>query len=185
MTDTISATDAAKRGPIPGAVLLDVRTPAEFESVHAPLARNIPLDRLDPHSLPPIFQRDGVPVAVICQSGSRGRTACEKLTAAGWHAMNVEGGMSAWVTAGLPVVHGRKMISLERQVRIIAGLLVLAGVLLGWLVHPGFFGISAFVSAGLMFAGITDFCGMGLLLAKMPWNQRGASHCPDGQPASK
>ena len=182
---TMTPAEAAKRGPIAGAVLLDVRTPAEFESAHAPHARNIPLGRLDPNSLPPIFQRDGIPVAVICQSGSRGQAACEKLMAAGWNAVNVEGGMSAWEAAGLPVVRGRRTISLERQVRIAAGLLVLAGVLLGWLVHPGFFGISAFVGAGLMFAGITDYCGMGMLLAKMPWNQRGASHCPEGQPASK
>ncbi len=65
-----------------------------------------------------------------------------------------------------------KVISLERQVRIVAGSLVLIGVLLGWFVHRGFFGLSAFVGAGLVFAGITDFCGMGLLLAKLPWNTR-------------
>lgn len=182
---TLSPAEAANREQIAGAVLLDVRTPAEFESAHAPHARNIPLDRLDPNSLPSIFQKDGIPIAVICQSSKRGKIACEKLTAAGWKVVNVEGGMSAWEAAGLPVVRGRKMISLERQVRIAAGFLVLSGVLLGWLVHPALFGISAFVGAGLMFAGITDYCGMGLLLAKMPWNQRGASHCPAGQPASK
>jgi hypothetical protein len=77
----------------------------------------------------------------------------------------------------LPVVRGRKAISLERQVRIAAGLLVLLGVLLGWLVHPVLFGLSAFVGAGLVFAGVTDFCGMGLLLARMPWNQ-----CRDEKP---
>lgn len=85
--------------------------------------------------------------------------------------MSVEGGTLAWEGAGLPVVRGRRVISLERQVRIAAGALVVAGVLLGWLVHPAFLGLSAFVGAGLVFAGVTDTCGMGLLLARMPWNR--------------
>jgi rhodanese-related sulfurtransferase len=85
----------------------------------------------------------------------------------------VEGGTLAWIEAGLPVTRGTaKVISLERQVRIAAGALVLTGVLLGWFVHPPFFGLAGFVGAGLVFAGITDFCGMGLLLAKLPWNTR-------------
>ena len=85
----------------------------------------------------------------------------------------VEGGTLGWAEAGLPVNRGTtKVISLERQVRIAAGLLVLTGVALGTWVHPGFYGISAFVGAGLTFAGITDWCGMAMLLAKMPWNQR-------------
>ena len=91
--------------------------------------------------------------------------------------VNVEGGTTACVEAGLPVVRGKKAISLERQVRIAAGLLVLLGVLLGFLVHPVLFGLSAFVGAGLVFAGVTDFCGMGMLLARMPWNQ-----CRDENP---
>jgi rhodanese-related sulfurtransferase len=77
------------------------------------------------------------------------------------------GGTAAWEQAGLPVVRGqRKVISLERQVRIAAGLLVLCGVLLGWLVHPPLYALSAFVGAGLVFAGMTDTCGMGMLLAR-------------------
>jgi len=71
----------------------------------------------------------------------------------------------------LPVVRGKKSIPLERQVRIAAGFLVLLGAVLGFFVHPYFIGLSAFVGAGLMFAGITDTCGMALVLAKMPWNQ--------------
>lgn len=185
MISTISATSAAERCRATGAVILDVRTPAEFEEVHADAARNVPLDRLDPQSLSPEFRRTGEPLYVICKSGARGLKACEKLTAAGWHVINVDGGTTAWEAAGLPVVRGRKTMSLERQVRIAAGFLVLSGVMLGWLVHPGFFGLSAFVGAGLMFAGITDTCGMGMVIARMPWNQRGASHCPAGQPASK
>ena len=87
--------------------------------------------------------------------------------------MVVEGGTEAWIAAGLPVSRGvAKVISLERQVRIVAGTLVLTGVLLAYFVHPAFVGISAFVGAGLIFAGVTDWCGMGLLLAKLPWNTR-------------
>lgn len=85
--------------------------------------------------------------------------------------MNVEGGTQAWNQAGLPVVRGKKAISLERQVRIAAGLLVVTGSVLGCFVSPHWIGLSAFVGAGLTFAGITDTCGMGMLLARMPWNQ--------------
>ena len=82
----------------------------------------------------------------------------------------VEGGTAAWEQAGLSVVRERRVMSLERQVRIAAGTLVLVGTGLGAFVHPLFLGIAAFVGAGLVFAGITDTCGMGLILAKMPWN---------------
>ena len=85
----------------------------------------------------------------------------------------MEGGTLAWGDAGLPLERGRiSMISLERQVRIAAGSLVLIGLILGYFVTPWFIALSAFVGAGLVFAGITDYCGMGLLLAKLPWNTR-------------
>lgn len=150
--------------------LLDVRTPVEFREVHVPFARNVPLDRLDPLAVsgtPP----SGEPVYVICRSGGRGRQACERLIAAGLSVVNVEGGTLAWADAGLPVVRGKKAISLERQVRIAAGGLVLLGTALGLLAHPAFVGLAAFVGAGLVFAGLTDTCGMGMLLARMPWNR--------------
>ena len=153
--------------------LIDVRTPVEYREVHVAFARNVPLDRLDPAAVQQ--QRAGTPggpLYVICRSGSRGRQACERLIAAGCpNVVNVEGGTLACVDAGLPVVRGKKAISLERQVRIAAGSLVLLGAVLGWLVHPAFVGLSAFVGAGLVFAGVTDTCGMGLLLARMPWNR--------------
>jgi rhodanese-related sulfurtransferase len=150
--------------------LIDVRTPVEFREVHADLARNLPLDALDPAAM--LQSRSPQPLYVICRTGSRAKQACEKLLAAGHgNVVNVEGGTLAWTEAGLPVVRGQKAISLERQVRIAAGSLVLLGALLGWLVHPAFVGLSAFVGVGLVFAGITDTCGMGLLLARMPWNQ--------------
>src|SRR5215471_18526043 len=162
--------DLCKSGEID---LLDVRTPVEFRELHAVHARNLPLDRLDPVTL--MQARNGrrdEPLYVICRSGSRGRQACEKFLTAGFtNVVNVEGGTLACVEAGLPVVRGKEAISLERQVRIAAGSLVLLGVLLGWLVHPALVGLAAFVGAGLVFAGVTDTCGMGLLLARMPWNQ--------------
>lgn len=152
--------------------LIDVRTPVEFREVHVDFARNEPLERLDPQA----FQaaRGGSssdPMYVICRSGGRGKQACEKLSAAGLNVVNVEGGTLAWDAAGLPVVRGKKAISLERQVRIVAGFLVLVGAVLAMTVHPYFAGLSAFVGAGLMFAGITDTCGMAMMLARMPWNQ--------------
>jgi rhodanese-related sulfurtransferase len=153
--------------------LLDVRTPVEFREVHVEFAQNVPLDQLDAAKV--MQARNGTsgePLYVICRSGSRGQMACEKFSKAGFsNVINVEGGTLAVAEAGVPVVHGKKAISLERQVRIAAGSLVLLGVGLGWLVHPYLFGLSAFVGAGLVFAGITDTCGMGMLLSRMPWNQ--------------
>jgi rhodanese-related sulfurtransferase len=153
--------------------LIDVRTPAEFQEVHAANARNIPLDRLDPDGLlgsGAISKNDAL--YLICRSGSRASKASERLAAAGFpNVFCVEGGTLAWVECGLPVVEGKKSISLERQVRIASGLLVLLGVGLGWWVHPAFLGLAAFVGAGQVFAGATDTCGMGLLLSKMPWNR--------------
>jgi len=153
--------------------LIDVRTPMEFREVHLQVARNVPLDQLDPAAL--VKSRVGTssePLYVICRSGGRGKQACEKFHKAGiTNVINVEGGTQACVEAGLPVVRGKKSISLERQVRIVAGSIVMLGVLLGFLVHPALFGIPAFVGAGLAFAGITDTCGMGMILARMPWNR--------------
>lgn len=158
---------AAKALAAGGAALVDVRTPAEFGEVHAGGAENVPLDRLDPAAV-----ARGGPLYVICRSGGRGKQACAKLLAAGHRDVaNVEGGTLAWEAAGLPVVRGRRAVSLERQVRVAAGSLVLAGVALGAFVHPAGLGLAAFVGAGLVFAGVTDTCGMGMLLARMPWNQ--------------
>jgi len=154
--------------------LLDVRTPGEYNALHVPGAKLVPLDELDVVAFLKQREAGDKPIYVLCQSGGRARKAIEKFARAGFDGcVLVEGGTQAWIEAGLPVSRGRaKVISLERQVRIAAGLLVLAGVVFGWFTHPGFFGLAAFVGAGLVFAGVTDFCGMGLLLAKMPWNQR-------------
>lgn len=156
--------------------LIDVRTPAEFREVHVSFARNVPLDRLPSATTATGGSGAAQPLYVICRSGSRAKQACEKLMQAGQaNVVSVEGGTQAWDAAGLPVVRGEAMMSLERQVRIAAGLLVVLGTALGYFVHPYWLGLSAFVGAGLTFAGITDTCGMGMLLARMPWNQVAAA----------
>jgi rhodanese-related sulfurtransferase len=151
--------------------LLDVRTPMEFAEVHVPQARNVPLDELQPSTLQLSKEQ---PVYLLCRSGQRATKAAEKFVKDGFtQPVIIAGGTLAWMEASLPVERGTaKAISLERQVRIAAGSLVLVGVLLGWFVHRAFFGLAGFVGAGLVFAGITDFCGMGLLLARLPWNKR-------------
>ena len=158
--------------------LIDVRTPVEFREIHVEFARNVPLDQLDAQAL--MKSRNGSAndtLYVVCRSGSRGRQACEKFLKAGFaNVVNVEGGTVACADAGLPVTRGQKAISLERQVRIAAGLFVLIGSALAWFVHPAFVGFSAFVGAGLVFAGITDTCGMGMILARMPWNRGSQSN---------
>ncbi|MCA9231897.1 MAG: rhodanese-like domain-containing protein [Planctomycetales bacterium] len=153
--------------------VIDVRTPVEYREAHIAAARNVPLDKVDPQAI--MQARNGnanEPVYIMCRSGSRANQACQKFLAAGYeNIVNVAGGIQAWSESGLEVVRGKKAISLERQVRIAAGSLVLLGAILAQLVHPYFIGLSAFVGAGLVFAGVTDTCGMGMLLAKMPWNQ--------------
>jgi rhodanese-related sulfurtransferase len=164
----------------PGALhLIDVRTPAEYEQIHAQGTLLAPLDSLDPKTI--IAQRNGAandPLYVLCRSGTRAAKACQKFAAAGFeNVFVIEGGTEAWERAGLPVVRGTsRVISLERQVRIAAGALVLTGIALGTFVHPALYGLSAFIGAGLVFAGITDWCGMAMVLAKMPWNKRPKAH---------
>jgi rhodanese-related sulfurtransferase len=159
----------------PSASLIDVRTPVEFAEVHVPQARSVPLDELKPGALQ--LPKDQ-PVYLLCRGGQRATKAAEKFAKEGFsQPIVVEGGTLAWIEANLPVTRSAgKFISLERQVRIVAGTIVLAGVLLAYFVDARFIWLSGFVGAGLIFAGITDFCGMGLLLAKMPWNKRPSGH---------
>ena len=172
-----------------GGELIDVRTPAEYAQLHAEGARLVPLDSLDPCAFMNARgpSSAGRPVFVLCQSGGRAAKAVERFRQAGFDEVAcVEGGTVAWERAGLPVVRGEgKVISLERQVRIAAGALVLLGATLGWLVHPIFFGLCALIGAGLVFAGVTDWCGMGMLLARMPWNNRGGSTTVTGVACSR
>lgn len=157
--------------------LIDVRTPAEFEEVHARGARLLPLDELNPERF--VQERNGhggEPVYLVCRSGDRAAKAADRLERAGLREIRlVEGGTQAWEEAGLPVERGRRMVSLERQVRIAAGSLVVLGAVLGWLIHPALHVISAFVGAGLVFAGVTNTCGMAMVLARLPWNRRRGS----------
>jgi rhodanese-related sulfurtransferase len=154
--------------------LIDVRTPGEYAGVHAVGARLMPLSGLDPAAVAAARTgAAGTPIYVLCKSGMRATKAAEQLIAAGIEAAVVEGGTDAWVAAGLPVVRGQGAISLERQVRIAAGLLVLGGAVLALTVNVWWLGLPAFVGAGLVFAGVTDTCGMGMMLGRMPWNKGG------------
>jgi len=155
-------------------ILVDVRTPAEFREVHAEGAQLVPFDILDRRAVEAARGAQGGPVYLLCASSIRATKAAEKLRNAGLaDVLVVAGGTNAWAAAGLPVIRGRKTISLERQVRIGAGSFVLLGAILGWRVHPAFYLLSAFVGAGLIFAGVTDICGLAIVLARAPWNRSG------------
>jgi len=148
--------------------VIDVREPVEFVSGHIPGSRNIPLARLNSTTLPP------GPLALVCQSGNRSEKGLSVLLRRG-HAdplADLQGGVSAWQQAGLPL-EARKgaPLPLMRQVQIVAGGLVLLGVILSQVAAPGWIWLSGFVGAGLTFAGISGFCGMARLLAVMPWNR--------------
>jgi rhodanese-related sulfurtransferase len=152
------------------AVLIDIREPDEFRRRHVPGALSRPLSNFETARL---MLQPSQEVVFTCKSGMRTAAACERLAAAvDGPALVLEGGVNAWAAAGLPIAEDKQQpIEIMRQVQIAAGGLVLAGVALGVLVHPAFFGLSAFVGAGLAFAGVTGFCGMAKLLALAPWNR--------------
>ena len=153
-----------------GLTLVDVRSPAEYRGSHVTGAVNIPLDTLTPERLAELRGEDG-DVVFLCGTGARSNLACQRALEAGWPAVReVEGGTEACVAAGLDITAGRGVVSLERQVRIAAGTLVLAGAIASLFVR-GFIAVPIFVGAGLVFAGVTNTCGMGMLLARMPWNR--------------
>lgn len=151
-------------------LLVDVRTPAEFESSHIPGAVNLPLDQLGRHAAR-VARDASEPLVLVCQSGPRAEQAQNTLAAAGLtDSLVLSGGMNAWAAAGAPAVHGRERWALERQVRLIAGSIVLVTALLSLWWTPAVF-VAAFIGAGLTFAGLTNTCGMALVLAKLPYNQ--------------
>lgn len=157
----------------PSTRLLDVRTPGEFETLHLPGAVNVPLDLLGEQGAA-LRAVASEPFVLVCQSGQRARRAEQALRAAGLPNLYVlDGGVGAWAAAGLPVVRGRVRLSLERQVRIAAGALAALGAALALLVHPAFAAVPLFVGSGLVVAGLTDTCLLGMLLARLPYN-RGA-----------
>jgi rhodanese-related sulfurtransferase len=154
------------------AVVVDVRTPGEFESVHIPRSRNIPLDQIEQHADELREATDaGGEVVLVCRSGARAHQAQEQLEAAGVGALPIlEGGMMAWQQADGDVVQDVIRWDLERQVRLVAGSIVLLSILAS-LVWPSARFVAGFVGAGLVFAAVSNTCMMGMALAKLPYNQ--------------
>lgn len=154
-----------------GAKLIDIRDPDEYAREHIPAARSVPLDTL-PGGLE---THAGETVIFHCQSGARTSSNAARLAqaTAPAQAFIVEGGIQGWKQAGLITQEDTSQpLPLMRQVQIAAGLLTLCGVVLGFTLSSGFFLLSGFVGAGLLFAGLTGFCGMARLLKVMPWNRR-------------
>ena len=156
-----------------GAVLVDIRERDEFARERVPGARNLPLSGLS-SARDGGVTADAKAVIFHCRSGNRTQLNAARLAdAARCQAYLLEGGLDAWKKAGLPVaVDTRQPLEVMRQVQIAAGSLVLLGVVLGTWVAPAFYGLSAFVGAGLVFAGVSGWCGMAKMLAVMPWNRR-------------
>ena len=177
-TDTAAATSTTTIHPSelrqlrqedPNIRILDVRTGGEFESVHIPGSFNVPLDTLAEH-VRRVADLDR-PVILVCQSGGRATTAQEKLNTAGKTNLRVlEGGMGAWLTAGGDVVKGDEKWALERQVRGVAGSMVLASILAS-LKFPKVRFLAGGVGFGLLFSALTNTCAMGVLLGKLPYNR--------------
>jgi rhodanese-related sulfurtransferase len=152
------------------AILVDIREPDEFARRHVKGALSRPLSSFETAHLK---IEAGKEVIFTCRSGMRTASSCDRLAkSVDGAAFILEGGVDGWAADGLPLVEDRKApLEIMRQVQIAAGSLVLLGVVLGLSVHPAFFGLSAFVGAGLTFAGVSGFCGMARLLAIMPWNR--------------
>jgi rhodanese-related sulfurtransferase len=158
---------AMDRGDV---LLIDVREPSEHARERIPGARLMPLSGFDPARIP---SDPGRRVVLHCATGARSTQAAQRLLAAGAaEATHLKGGIAAWKQAGLAVAGDAKApLPIMRQVQIVAGALALAGVVLGFAVHPGFFALSGAVGAGLMLAGITGNCMMANLLLRLPYNR--------------
>ncbi len=154
--------------------VIDVREFSEFHSERIADAQLMPLSNFEKHADEIDHSK---PVYIMCRSGNRAKQAAEKLMNKGFTDIHViEGGMTAWSGASLPVIKGESKIwSLERQVRFAAGLFVLTGIVLGVFLSPYFYLISAFVAVGLVFSAATDTCAMGMVMARMPWNKAPAN----------
>lgn len=164
--------------------LLDVRTPAEFAAAHVPGAVLLPLDRLDAAAFLKQRGAGDKPIFILCQSGGRARRAVERFQRAGFeNCVLVEGGTQAWIDCGLPVNRGpSKVLPLMRQVQIVVGSVSATGAILALAVNPWFALIPLVMGSGLLFAGLSGFCGLALVLAKMPWNH--ATGCNSGSGCS-
>jgi rhodanese-related sulfurtransferase len=153
--------------------VLDVRTPGEFDTVHMPGACNVPLDLLREHR-DEILSHLDQDVVLVCRSGQRAAQAEETLRRAGMANVRIlDGGITAWVAKGFAVSRGAQRWDLERQVRLVAGVIVALSVLVS-IVIPGAKWVAFAIGAGLAVAALTDTCAMGMLLARLPYN-RGAT----------
>ena len=158
-------------GEVSRSQIIDVRTPVEVRECHIPGTTHLELDSLSAEALRAKGCDEGI-IYLLCQSGGRAAKAQSSLTKSGLtDTIVVEGGISSWEKSNLVVEKGKAVMSLERQVRIAAGGLALLGALLGFTLHPNWHFLSGFVGAGLVFAGVTNTCTMGILIARMPWNR--------------
>ncbi len=159
--------------------VVDVRSPAEYEECHVSCAKLAPLDALDPRKVLDALQPADAPIYLLCKSGKRAAQAAEKFRAAGiGNVCVVEGGTDACVSSGIHVLRGKKSIPLDGQVRIGIGTFILLLWLFSRYVHPGFSYLLLAMAGALIWSGLTGFCGMAILLAKAPWNQRaGGNSC--------
>ena len=153
------------------ALLIDVREPSEYAAEHIPDARLLPLSTFDPAG---VLQEAGKKVVLHCVMGMRSAQAGQKLLDAGFTTVyNFRGGVQAWKEAGYATARGQRApLSLQRQVQIVSGSLVLLGTLLGVIASPWFLLLSGVVGVGLVYAGVSGTCGMATLLAQLPYNQR-------------
>ena len=159
-----------------GCQLIDVREPVEHAESHVSGAKLMPLGQIEARC----GQLDkSKPIMVMCQAGKRGAAAADKLRALGFSDVrNLEGGILAWKSAGLPCAAGAKSVMpLMRQVQITIGLFVFLGSVLAVTVNPAWVYLCMFFGAGLLFAGLSGFCGLAMVLAKMPWNRVEGSSC--------
>lgn len=167
-------TEARRRLGEGSAVLIDIREPAEHAREAIPDARLCPLSRMDQSTLSALAGNNAPAVIFHCQSGKRTRDNADRLQACSLpQAYILDGGLMGWKSAGYPTrIDRTQPIELQRQVQIAAGGLVLMGLLLAWLVSPLFVALSVFVGCGLVFAGVSGWCGMAHLLALLPWNRK-------------
>ncbi|MBA3859419.1 MAG: hypothetical protein C0507_21150 [Cyanobacteria bacterium PR.3.49] len=147
---------------------LDVRSPIEFQTEHIEGSINVPINDIDQRvgEIP-----RGQQLVVVCRSGMRAQRAAVALQNKGFQPKVLKGGLESWKKAGLCLTQGKRMLSIERQIQLIVGVGVLAGVLLSLLVNPWFLILPGFFGAGLTFAGITGTCALGILLDRAPWNK--------------
>ena len=155
--------------------VLDVRTASEFENAHIAGAYNVPLDQLAEHAADLRDASRGA-VVLVCQSGQRAQKAEALLVKAGMpNARVLDGGMQAWLREGLPTTRIRARVSLERQVRIVAGTIVALGSVAALTISPVWAFLPMAIGTGLVVAGLSDTCAMGMLLARLPYNRAAAS----------